>query len=186
MESRLSSYKPCIKMCAGITDRGNFYQQQEKDIQRYLEKGIDFSRLPFSAEDVTKKCGRIFLYAFCVIKELNDLAHLGKVIQISQLNDFPDDINEFFLQYFKRVFYNVKGDLYWKIFGCIMVPPSPLPVSLIAFILRRENSSLEEYDVIDAVSLFVVLRTSDWTVSFLHNLIPVWLSDKGKASGALR
>ena len=82
---------------------------------------------------------------------------------------------------FKRVFYKVKGDLYWKIFGCIMVAPSPLPVSLIAFVLRRENSSLEEYDVIDAVSLFVVLRTSDRTVSFLHNLIPVWLSDKGKA-----
>ena len=35
--------------------------------------------------------------------------------------------------------------------------------------------------VIDAVSLFVVLRTSDRTVSFLHNLIPVWLSDKSKA-----
>ena len=82
---------------------------------------------------------------------------------------------------FKRVYYKVKGDLYWKIFGCIMVALSPLPLSLIAFLLRRENSSLEEYDVIDAVSLFVVLRTSDRTVSFLHNLIPVWLSDKGKA-----
>ena len=115
-------------MYARTTDRGNFHQQHEKDIQRYLEKGIDFSRLPFLAEDVTKKCGGIFLYALCVIKELNDLAHLGKVTQMSQLNDFPDDINEFFLQYFKRIFYKVKGDLYWKIFGCIMVAPSPLPV----------------------------------------------------------
>ena len=83
-------------MGAGVTDRGNFYQQQEKDIQRYIEKGVDFLRLYLSVEDVTKKCGGIFFYAFCVIKELNDLAHLGKVTQMSQLNDFPDDINESF------------------------------------------------------------------------------------------
>ncbi|CAH3165225.1 unnamed protein product [Porites evermanni] len=93
-------------MCVGVTDQGNFYQQHEKDIQRFLEKEINFSRLPFSVEDVTKKCGGLFLYAFCVVKELHDPAHLGK---------------------------------------------------------------------------FVAQRTSDRTVSFLHNLIPVWLSDEGKA-----
>ena len=181
IESRLSSYKPCIKMCAGITDQGNFYQQHEKDIQRFLEKEIDFSRLPFSVEDVTKKCGGLFLYAFCVVEELKDSAHSGEVTQLGQLNDFPDDINEFFMQNFQRVFDKVGSDLYRKLLGCIMAAPSPLPVSFIAFVLKRENSVFEKYDVINVVSQFVVQRTSHRTVSFLHNLIPVWLSDEGKA-----
>ena len=140
IQSRLSRYKPCIKMCAAITDRGSFYQQQEKDIQRFLEKEIDFSHLPFSVKDVTKKCGGLFLYAFCVVQELKDSAHSGEVTQLSQLNDFPDDISEFFLKNFQRVFDKVGHDLYTKLLGCIMAAPSPLPVSFIAFVLKRENS----------------------------------------------
>ena len=62
IQSRLSRYKPCIKMCAGIhTDRGNFYQHHEKDIQRYLDRKIDFSVLSVSLEDVTKKCGGLLV-----------------------------------------------------------------------------------------------------------------------------
>ena len=44
---------------------------------------------------------------------------------------------------------------------------------------------LDEQEVIDAVSQFVVLRTSDQTFTFLHNLIPAWLTDKKKASRKL-
>ena len=128
---RLSRYKSCIKMWAGITDRGSFYQKQEKDIQRFLEKEIDFSHLPFSVEDVTKKCGGLFLYAFCVVEELKDSAHSGEVTQLSQLNDFPDDINEFFMQNCQRVFDKAGRDLDRKLLGCIMAALSPLPVSFI-------------------------------------------------------
>ena len=181
IQNRLSMYKPCIKMCAGITDRDNFYHQHKKDIQRYLEKEIDFSVFSFSPEDVTKKCGGLFLYAFYIVKELKDSAKSGEVTQLAQLTDFPGDIDEFFLQNFQRVFDKVGCDLYRILIGCIMAAPSPLPVSFIAFVLKRENSGLEEYDVKDVVSQFVVLRTFDRTVSFLHSLIPVWLSDKGKA-----
>ncbi|KAJ7375988.1 hypothetical protein OS493_037540 [Desmophyllum pertusum] len=39
--------------------------------------------------------------------------------------------------------------------------------------------------MIDAVSQFVVLRTSDQTLTFLHNLIPAWLTDKNKSSRKL-
>ena len=181
IQNRLNRYKPCIKMCAGITDRDNFYHQHKKDIQRYLEKEIDFSVFSFSPEDVTKKCGGLFLYAFYIVKELKDSAKSGKVTQLAQLTDFPGDIDEFFLQNFERVFDKVGRDLYRILLGCIMAAPSPLPVSFIAFVLKRENSGLEEYDVKDVVSQFVVLRTLDRTVSFLHSLIPVWLSDQGKA-----
>ena len=181
IQSRLSRYKPCIKMCAGITDWDNFYQQHKKDIQRYLEKEIDFSVFSFSPVDVTKKCGGLFLYAFYIVKELKDSAKSGKVTQLAQLTDFPGDIDEFFMQNFQRVFDKVGRDLYRILLGCIMAAPSPLPASFIAFVLKRENSGLEEYDVIDAVSQFVVLTTSDRTMTFLHSLIPVWLSDKGKA-----
>ena len=46
------------------------------------------------------------------------------------------------------------------------------------FILDRENSSLNEQKVIDAVSTFVGIQK---TVSFLHNLIPAWLTNKKKS-----
>ena len=121
------------------------------------------------------------MYAFYIVKELKDSAKLGKVTQLAQLTDFPGDIDEFFLQNFQRVFDKVGLDLYRILLGCIMAAPSQLPVSFIAFVLKRENSSLEEYDIIDAVSQFVVLTTSDRTMTFLHSLIPVWLSDKTKA-----
>ena len=183
IHNRLSSYKPCIKMCAGTTDRDNFYQEHKKDIQRYLENEIDFSLSSFSPEDVTKNCGGLFLYAFYIVKKKKDSAKSGKVNQLAQLTDFPGDIDEFFLQNFQRVFDKVGRDLYRILLGCIMAAPSPLPVSFIAFVLERENSGVEEYDVRDVVSQFVVLRTFDrtCTVSFLHSLIPVWLSDKDKA-----
>ena len=100
---------------------------------------------------------------------------------MNRLNDFPADINEFFLKNFQRVFDKVGCDLCGKLLGCIMASLSPLPVSFIAFVLKRENSVFEKYDVINAVSQFVVQRTSDRTVSFFHNLIRVWLSDEGKA-----
>ena len=40
-------------------------------------------------------------------------------------------------------------------------------------------------EVIDAVSQFVTLRTPDQTFTFLHNLIPTWLTDEQKASRSL-
>jgi hypothetical protein len=51
--------------------------------------------------------------------------------------------------------------------------------------LQRENSSVDEQEVIDAVSQFVALRTTDGTFAFLHSLIPAWLTDKQKASRQL-
>ena len=123
----------------------------------------------------------MFLYAFFIAKELKDSANSGEVSQLSQLSDFPGDIDEFFLKNFQRVFDNVGCDLYRKLLGCIMAAPSPLPASFIAFVLRRENSSRKEHDVTDAISQFVIVRTCDRTVTFLHSLIAVWLSDKGKA-----
>ena len=74
------------------------------------------------------------------------------------------------------------GDFYKKLFGCALVAPSPLPVSFISFLLQKENSSVDEQEVIDAVSLFVALRTTDKTFAFLHSLIPAWLTDEQKAS----
>ena len=70
------------------------------------------------------------------------------------------------------------ADLYGKLLGCIMNAPSPLPVSFVSFVLHRENSSLNEQNVMDAVSQFVVMQKR---VSFLHSLIPAWLTKKQKA-----
>ena len=118
-------------MCAGITDWDNFYQQHKKDIQRYLEKEIDFAVFSFSPVDVTKKCGGLFLYAFYIVKELKDSAKSGKVTQLAQLTDFPGDIDEFFMQNVQRVFDKVGRDLYRILLGCIT--RGPPRTSLVVF-----------------------------------------------------
>ena len=187
VQIRLTKYHPCIKICAGNGEHANFYQQHEKDIQRFLEKRVDFALLPYSVEDVTKKCSGLFLYAFYIVKVLNDPVknpvHSGKIDQLSVL--FPGDIDNFFRENFQRMFDKMGGNLFRKLFGCVIAALSPLPLSFIPFVLKRENSDLNEQEVIDVVSQFLVLRTSDQTFTFLHNLIPSWLTDVDKVSRRL-
>ena len=183
VQFRLKKYNPCIKICAGNSEHLNVYQQHERDIKLFLENSVDFSHISYSVEDITKKCNGLFLYAFYIAEVLKDPVHSGRIDQLDDL--FPGDIDNFFLQNFKRVFDKVGANLYQKLFGCAIVAPSPLPLSFISFILKRENLVLDEQEVIDAVSQFVVLRTSDQTFTFLHNLIPTWLTDKKKASHKL-
>ena len=180
VQSRLRKYKPCIKICAGNSDQQNFYQNHEQDIQNFLEKRIDFSGLAISINDVTKKCDGLFLYAHYIVKELKDAIVSGK--KISNLNQlFPGDIDEFFLKNFERVCVQVGEDIFQQLFGCAIVAPSPLPLSIISYILERENSTHDERQVVDAVSLFVLSRSVDQTLTFLHSLVPAWLSNKSKA-----
>ena len=183
VQLRLKKYNPCIKICAGNSEDLKFYQQHELDIRLYLKESVDFSCLPYSAEDVAKKCNGLFLFAFYIERILKDQLYSGKIAQLTDL--FPDDIGEFFLKNFNRIFHIVGKDLYKKLFGCVTAAPSPLPVSFILYILQRENSDLDEQEVIDAFSTFVVVRTSDQTLAFLHGLIPSWLTDKKKASTKL-
>ena len=180
VQFRLKKYNPCVKICAGDSDQDNFYQQHEQDIQTFLKNKIDFSRLSVTVEDISKTCNGLFLYAHYIVEELRFSLDSGK--ELNQLSDlFPGDIDRFFLQNFKRVSDQVGQDIFKKLFGCAIVSPAPLPVSMISYILKRENSNHDEQQVIDAVSEFVVLRTSDQTLTFLHNLIPAWLTDKNKA-----
>ena len=152
-------------------------EQHKQDIQLFLQKEIDFSYISYSVEQVTKRCNGLFLYAYYIAKVLKE----SNSHRVSQQTDlFPGDFDEFFQENFQRVFEKVGADLYRKLFGCILASPSRLPISFISYILNREKSNLDEQEAIDAVSLFVV-RTSDGTVEFLHNLIPMWLTDKKKA-----
>ena len=184
VQFRLKKYNPCVKICAGNSDQHSFYQQHEQDIQTFLTKRIDFCPLPYSVEDISKKCHGLFLYAHYIVEELRYSLHSGK--KLNQLSDlFPGDIDDFFLQNFTRICDQVGEDFFKKLFGCAVIAPSPLPVSIISYILKRENSDRNEQQVIDAVSQFVVLRTPDQTLTFLHNLIPAWLTNKNKASRKL-
>ena len=177
VQSRLEKYNPCIRICAGDSDEQGFYQQHEQDIQLFLQKKTDFSYISYSVEQVTKKCNGLFLYAYYIAKVLKE----SNSHRVSQQTDlFPGDIDEFFQENFQRVFDKIGADLYRKLFGCIIAAPSSLPISFISYILNREKSNFDEQEAVDAVSLFVV-QTSDGTVKFLHNLIPVWLTDKKKA-----
>ena len=177
LHSRLAKYNPCIKICAGNGEqRTLYYQQHEQDIQRFLENSVNFSRLPCSVQDVTRRCNGLFLYAFYIAQELNVSLHSGKIDQFCDL--FPGDIEDFFETNLQRVYDKVGADLYSKLLGCIVNAPSPLPVSFVSFVLQRENSSLNEQKVMDAVSQFVVMQKR---VSFLHSLIPAWLTNKKKA-----
>lgn len=180
VQSRLKRYNPCIKICSGNSDQQNFYQQHEQDIQNFLRKRINFPCVTISVHDVSQKCDGLFLYAHYIVEELKDALGSGK--KISNLNDlFPGDIEEFFLQNFRRVYDHVGENIFQKLFGCVVVAPSPLPVSIISFILNRENSDHGRQQVIDAISQFLVLRNPDQTLTFLHNLVPAWLTNDTKA-----
>ena len=175
----LKNYNPCVKICAGYGKHLNVYQQHEQDIKQFLEKRVDFSCLPCTVEIVTKKCDGLFLYAFYMVEVLNNLACSGNIGELTEL--FPGDIDDFFYVNFKRIFDKVGADLFRTLFGCVAASPSPLPRSFISFLVKREKSNLDEQEVIDTVSIFLVLRASDLTFAFLHNLIPSWLTDRNKA-----
>ena len=175
----LKNYNPCVKICAGYGKHLNVYQQHEQDIKQFLEKRVDFSCLPCTVEIVTKKCSGLFLYAFYMVEVLNNLACSGNIGELTEL--FPGDIDDFFYVNFKRIFDKVGADLFRTLFGCVAASPSPLPRSFISFLVKREKSNLDEQEVIDTVSIFLVLRASDLTFAFLHNLIPSWLTDRNKA-----
>ncbi|XP_044173494.1 uncharacterized protein LOC114977220 [Acropora millepora] len=179
----LQRYNPCIKICAGNGQDDDYYLQHEADIKRFLEKKVNFSELPYSVEDVVAKCNGLFLYAFYISKVLSDRTFATKV---NLADHFPGDIESFFLTNFKRVFDKLsEAGLYWKLFGCVIAAPAPLPLSFVSFILENENSNLDVQTVIDAVSQFVVVHSSDSTFLFLHNLIPSWLTSENKASRKL-
>ena len=176
----LQRYNPCIKICAGNGQDEDDYRQHEADIRRFLKKKVNFSDLPYSVEEVVARCNGLFLYAYYISQVLSDETSSIKGVNLA--DHFPGDIESFFLTNFKRVFDKLsEAGLYWKLFGCVIAAPPPLPLSFISFIIEKEKSNLDVHTIIDAVSQFVVVRTSDNTFLFLHNLIPSWLTSEDKA-----
>ncbi|XP_044169795.1 uncharacterized protein LOC114949750 [Acropora millepora] len=179
LQFNLKRYNPCIKICAGNGQDSDNYRKHNEDIRRFLEKKVKFSDLPYSVEDVVAKCNGMFLYAYYISQELSDRTSSIKGANLDDL--FPGDIERFFLKNFDRICDKLGKDLYGKLFSCVVAAPSLLPFPFISFILKKENSDLDEQMVIDAVSRFVVVHTSDNTCWFLHNLIPSWLTSEKKA-----
>ena len=173
VQFRLKKYNPCIKICAGNSESLEFYRQHEQDIKLFLEKSVDFSRFPYSADDVVEKCKGMFLCAFHIVKDLNAAALSGEIIQLDDV--FQGDIQDHLLENVSRVFQKVGENLFKKLFGCAIVAPSPLPLAFIAFILQREKSNLEEWKVIDALSSFFDF---DKSFDFRHNLISELFTEK--------
>ena len=172
----LKKYNPCVRICAGNVEHDNFYQQHQQDIKLFLSNSVDFSRVPFSMDDLAKNCNGSFLYAFYIARDLNAPMQSGKSFQLVDL--FPGNFDNFLRKNFKRVFDKVGSSLFKKLFGCAIAAPAPLPVSFITYVLQREKSSISKQHVLDALSLFMVLSK---TFAFLHNLIPAWLTDEDKA-----
>ena len=172
----LKKYNPCVRICAGNVEHDNFYQQHQQDIKLFLGNSVDFCRLPSSVDDLAKRCNGSFLYAFYIAKDLNAPVQSGKSFQLVDL--FPGDFDSFLRKNFKCVFDKVGYSLYKKLFGCAIAAPAPLPVSFISYVFQREKSSIPKQHVLDALSLFMVLSK---TYTFLHNLIPAWLTDEDKA-----
>ena len=176
VQFRFKNYNPCIKICAGNSENLEFYRQHEQDIKLFLEKSVDFSRFPYSADDVVEKCKGMFLCAFHIVKDLNAAALSGEIIQLDDV--VQGDIQDYLLENVSRVFQKVGENLYKKLFGCAIVAPSSLPSAFVAFILQRENSNLKEWKVIDALSTFFESNNFDKSFDFRHNLIPELLTEK--------
>ena len=170
---RFKNYNPCIKISAKNGENLEFYRQHEQDIRLFLEKSVDFSRFPYSADDVVEKCKGMFLCAFHIVKDLNAAALSGEIIQLDDV--FQGDIQDYLLENVSRVFQKVGENLFKKLFGCAIVAPSPLPLAFIAFILQREKSNLVEWKVIDALSSFFDF---DKSFDFRHNLISELFTEK--------
>ena len=94
LQLRLKKYNPCVRICAGNVEHGNFYQQHEQDIKLFVRNSVDFFRLPFSVDDLVKKCNGSFLYAFYIAKDLNAPMQSGKSFQLVDL--FPGDLTNSF------------------------------------------------------------------------------------------
>ena len=172
MQSGLEGYNPCVKICTGNSGQNSFYQLHEQDIQRFLEKRVDFSNHSFSAEFVTKMCNGLFLCALSVAQLLNDSSH-SKRLPLG-------DIGNFIRTNLQRLYDKLGENLYRKLLGCILSSPFPLPLSVISYVIFREESNIDEQEIIDALSQFVVLEQEE-TASFLHSLIPMWLTDVREA-----
>ena len=67
----------------------------------------------------------MFLCAYYIVPDLNAIAHSGEIVQLNDV--FQGNIQDYFLQNFKRVLENIGEDLYKKLFGCAIVAPSALP-----------------------------------------------------------
>ena len=179
VQFRFKNYNPCIKICAGNSENLEFYRQHEQDIKLFLEKSVDFSHFPYSADDVVEKCKGMFFCAFHIVKDLNAAVLSGEIVQLDDV--FQGDIQDYFLQNVSRVFQKVGENLYKKLFGSAIVAPSSLPSAFVAFILQKETSNLKEWKVIDALSTFFDFRESsdfDKSFDFRHNLIPELLTEK--------
>ncbi|XP_046854669.1 uncharacterized protein LOC124447731 isoform X2 [Xenia sp. Carnegie-2017] len=169
----LKNYNPSVKICSGDASNAKAYEKHEQDIQTFLENQVDFTGKSFSAKEITKNCKGMFLFAHYLVKTLKDSSE-------TDLEKCPQDIDGYFLNNFKRIYEKVGKDFYKKLLGCAVVAPSPLPSSFIPFLLKKENLNLDEQEVIDAISLFFSFGEEKFT--FLHNLIPDWLTDKKRAS----
>ena len=178
LQCRLKRYNPCIKICGGNNDSANLYQQHNLDIQTFLQNKVDFSSLSHSPEELTNQCNGMFLYAFYIAEMFKTETYFKDYI-------LPENIYGFFRKNFKRFYDKLGKDFYQKLFGCVLMSPSPLPLSFISFLLQKESLSVDEQEVIDAVSQFVTLRNTDNTFAFLHGLISDWLTDEQKASRKL-
>ena len=96
VQFRFKNYNPCIKICAGNSENLEFYRQHEQDIKLFLEKSVDFSLFPYSADDVVEKCKGMFLCAFHIVKDLNAVALSGEIVQLDDV--FQGDIQDYFLK----------------------------------------------------------------------------------------
>ena len=170
VQSGLEEYNPCVRICSGNSGQNRFCQLHEQDIQQFLENRVDFSNDSFTAEEVTKMCNGLFLCALYISQLLNDS---------SNSEDLPSgDLGNFIRTNLQRLYDKLGKNLYRKLLGCILASPYPLPVSFISYVIEREDSNINEQEIIDALSHFVVLEE---TASFLHHLIPDWLTNKKKA-----
>lgn len=172
VQSRLEGYNPCVRICTGNSGQNGFYQLHEQDIQRFLEKRVDFTNHPFSVQDATKMCNGQFLCALYISQSLNDSSHLERLPSC--------DLGKFFRTNLQRVYDKVGENLYKKLLGCILSSRSPFPLSFISYVIIREESNIDEQEIIDALSQFVVLEQGE-SATFLHSLIPMWLTDKREA-----
>lgn len=144
VQTRLRSYKPCVRICAGKGKQRSFYQDHELDIKRFLENNVDFSSLaPFSisVEHVTRMCNGLFLTPFTLRKNLTIL--FIQVRHILQPSFFPLTLKIFLKRIFSGFLIKL-GQIFIATYWAAFYVHLPLsPYRLFLMLLREKVQILK-------------------------------------------
>ena len=184
IQFRFELFKPCVRICSGDGQKGEYFQKHCADLETFIRKKLitifpgQTRVIEEQGKVLLKKCEGLFLFAHHIIEHIQSLPSL-EPDTIASL--YPMGLRQFYHENFKRM-WNILGETCFKeLIGCAVVSPGPLPTSFISVALAKLGTQLTKQKILDTISVFFPINSSEDTFSFLHSLVPNWLTDEKEA-----